>query len=334
MRSYRLFGIPIFLVLALLLSSMQVQANEPPEAEDTSVTQEDTEAVLDALPTEDVVPTKSDADSAAVSTVTGVTLDVPLDPDKPVMIVAQPVPPEALDPGTPAPNTSFGLTAPPAPPTVADNSAEVAEGITAVAGPTGSLTTTHQNEDGTAQMNVFITEPSATEDYAFKMTPSPGGRFEIAEDGGVNIIDANGYQVAYIAPPFATTSVESGEQSVPTYFVIVGGNLVQHVDHQGLPVDAYPVRADPLPAAIGAVAVWALGACSLNVLQSAIQKWGTAAVKRGSYDYKLIAMGEDCLFGVIFGVAGKFLSAAFKRAVFNQFKHLMTNTLLYRARRL
>lgn len=97
-------------------------------------------------------------------------------------------------------------------------------------------------EDGSALIAIVINEP--THETAFRMDIGmPDGAIgNLQEDGSIAILSADGDFVGGIAAPWAR---DVNGTSIPTEFELDGNTLVQHVDLSEVPIDAYPVVADP-----------------------------------------------------------------------------------------
>lgn len=98
---------------------------------------------------------------------------------------------------------------------------------------------TQSTESGGLQALIAIDGPQAPKEFAFPVTVPDGGFLDDVGDGSIDVVDANGVTVAFVAPAWAT---DADGNAVPTRLEIRGTTLIQHVDHQGA---TYPVVADP-----------------------------------------------------------------------------------------
>lgn len=289
----------------------------------------DTLAASGTIAASDDVRVSTDGDSALTSTVKGVSIDVPRDADDPVTVVGS----FTAAGGVPVETPAISVKAPAAPPAATDAVVPVSNGVVATAGPRGALNVVQPTESGALAMSIVVLDSAATEDYVYDVAPPAGGRIELADDGGAVVLDAAGSPVGHVQAPWAKTSAEDGLKPVPTTFRIEGGQLVQHIDHQGLPASAYPIHADPVLAVVAAAAAWAAIGCGTQVVQRLLWTAGKAALRAGRYDYRVREAADDCLQGAVFGAAGRVIPGFIKQAVLNSVRPLVVTTLLQITRR-
>jgi len=118
--------------------------------------------------------------------------------------------------------------------------AEVVDGVMVYDNGNGSSTTPLAHADGSVQILTTITGTSAPTEYTYVVDAASGGRLVLTEDGGVDVVGADGFVVSHVLAPWA---VDAEGRSVPTRFSINGDALTQTIDH-GV-ATAYPVVADP-----------------------------------------------------------------------------------------
>ncbi len=94
-------------------------------------------------------------------------------------------------------------------------------------------------EDG-VRLLINIADASAPKAYRFPLDLPAGAHAELAPDGSVDVLDADGKLLGGFAAPWAKGA--DGSQ-VPTRFSLEGGALVQHVDFDEN--SAFPIVADP-----------------------------------------------------------------------------------------
>jgi len=94
---------------------------------------------------------------------------------------------------------------------------------------------------GGAQFLVAIGGADSPEEYAFPVDVPAGAQLALTENGGAQVNSADGSMLATIPAPWAR---DADGREIPTHFTIVGGALVQVVEHADAGA-AYPVLADP-----------------------------------------------------------------------------------------
>lgn len=120
------------------------------------------------------------------------------------------------------------------------SSAAIEDGSVVYDNNNGSTTTPLVHEDGSVQILTTITEASAPTEYRYVVDAASGGGLVLTDDGGVDVVGADGFVVSHVLAPWA---VDANGNSVPTHFSIDGDNLTQIIEHD--PGTAYPVVADP-----------------------------------------------------------------------------------------
>ena len=97
-------------------------------------------------------------------------------------------------------------------------------------------------EDGSALIAIVINEPTKESSFRMDMGLPVAATASVEEDGSVLILGSDGSFIAGIATPWAR---DVNGTPVPTEFQLDGDTLIQHVDLTDVPLDAYPVVADP-----------------------------------------------------------------------------------------
>ncbi|MDZ4044838.1 MAG: DUF2599 domain-containing protein [Rhodoglobus sp.] len=97
-------------------------------------------------------------------------------------------------------------------------------------------------EDGSALVAIVINEPVADTAFRMPLELPDAAAATLEDDGSVLIMNPEGEFIAGIARPWAR---DVNGSDVPTSFELDGDTLIQHVDLTSVPVDAYPVVADP-----------------------------------------------------------------------------------------
>jgi hypothetical protein len=174
------------------------------------------------------VKTTSDANSAAVSTTDGTTVDVARDPSEGVGITA-------------SDGVTLNVTTP-----NADNSGNgkvIADGVVAYPAKDGSATAVQATENGGVRMMTVIDNADASTRYPYNVSVPDGGSIQLMDDGGAEVLDSGGQAIANVAPAWAK---DANGNDVPTHFEVSadGTTLTQVIDHNADGV-AYPVTADP-----------------------------------------------------------------------------------------
>jgi hypothetical protein len=104
----------------------------------------------------------------------------------------------------------------------------------------GSASAVVPTNDGVQVLNT-ITSPAAPTRYDYNVSVPEGGSVEETADGFVQILDADGKGLFYVALPWAK---DASGNSVPTHFEVEGTKLIQVVGHNTGEF-TYPVVADP-----------------------------------------------------------------------------------------
>lgn len=124
--------------------------------------------------------------------------------------------------------------------------AETADGATVVDGVmvydnrNGSSTTPLVNKDGSVQILTTLVDRDAPTRYEYTFEVDRGGSLVLTEDGGVDVMNADGLAVSHVAAPWA---LDANGHAVATWYEVDGNTLAQVVDHGAS--TAYPVVADP-----------------------------------------------------------------------------------------
>jgi len=171
------------------------------------------------------IPTKTDADSAAVvATTDGTFLDIPKDAEEGVTLGAKGEVPITI--GLPGADN-------------AANAKKLPDGTIVYPGAEGSANAIVPTESG-PQMLVTIADDDAPTEYRY---PIENGTPELAKAGTVVIKNANGEMVTVVPAPYAK-EVNSGKSLTGVHYTIEGNELVLHVPHTSQNVQ-YPIVADP-----------------------------------------------------------------------------------------
>ena len=93
---------------------------------------------------------------------------------------------------------------------------------------------------GSTQILTVIKNASAPTSFAYPVEISEGGALAQNADGSVNVNDAAGNQIGYVAAPWAK---DASGKNVPTHFVVTPNSITQVVETSAS--TAYPVVADP-----------------------------------------------------------------------------------------
>lgn len=96
-------------------------------------------------------------------------------------------------------------------------------------------------KDASALIAIVITAPGE-EEFTFALDTPAGATARLEDDGSVMFVDDEGNYQGGVASPWAR---DSNGADVPTHFELNGDSLVQRVDLDSVPADAYPVIADP-----------------------------------------------------------------------------------------
>jgi hypothetical protein len=219
----------VFFVLSLATPLVVLAEELPASNHNDAVTATETKAALLDMPGilggSDQVVTKSDADSAIVTTNGDTSVDVPKDPEQGVTFGAADGPKLEVA----LPNADQ-----------AGNAKQVAPGVVAYDSGNGSANAVQANEDGSVRMLTIIDNPSAPTEYRYVFDVA-NGSLTFSEDGGVFALDEEGQIVGALESPWAK---DANGEALPTWYTVDGLVLTQYVDHGG-PGVAYPVVADP-----------------------------------------------------------------------------------------
>lgn len=93
--------------------------------------------------------------------------------------------------------------------------------------------------DGGARALMVIDGQDAPTRFSFRVGIDGGGTLQPTDDGGIDVIDAQGFAIGRIDPPWA---VDAEGRRLPTRYDVRDTTIVQTVDHAG---GAYPIVADP-----------------------------------------------------------------------------------------
>lgn len=136
----------------------------------------------------------------------------------------------------------------------ADAIATIADDAISVANENGKITLSAPEEtgstdtvpvlmaDGSALFGLILRDKSAPDEYSFDFDAPAGTKANLEEDGSVRFEAADGSFIGGLSTPWAR---DANEYEVPTWFSLVDGSIVQHVDTSGVPESAFPVVADP-----------------------------------------------------------------------------------------
>ncbi|WP_217239788.1 hypothetical protein [Streptomyces sp. AC555_RSS877] len=174
---------------------------------------------------EEPVPSKTDADSAAVVSQNGTSIEVPKDPENGVSLQ-----------GDGAPEISISLPEADA----SKDAVKLADGTVAYPG-TNSAQAVIPAKDG-VQMLTTITNADAPTRYGYKVSVPGGGRVVVSpNNAGAVVLDGAGKPAAVVPAPWAK---DTRGTAVPTHFETDGTTLTQVVQHASGSY-GYPVVADP-----------------------------------------------------------------------------------------
>lgn len=255
------------------------------------------------------VASATDADSAAVTTTSaGVTLDVPKDADQGVSLKAEGLPEVTVE----LPNADD-----------AANATRLNDGTVVYASGNGSANAVVPTEGG-VQMVTTIANSDAPTSFPYKVDVPDGGKVELS-DGGALVKDASDNIVLVIPAPWAK---DANGTAVPSHFTTDGTTLTQVVEHTN-GTFAYPVVADPwwlVPLIVGA-----LTGCAIGAAQGLIQAGAKWAIQRGDWywNQRLRDAGENCLWGMVFGIPGRVIPAWAKNWIVNALRPHVYNVLRY-----
>lgn len=170
------------------------------------------------------VRSSADADSAAVATSDGTTVDVPKDPRDGVSVTAN--------------GQAVSIALPDA--ADASNATRLSDGTVAYAGTNGSANAVVPTSDG-VQMLTTIKNAKAPTRYTYRVSVPDGGKVQVTEDGRAVIADGDGKVIGMVDVPWAK---DANGTLVPTHYETDGATLTQVVDHTSDNY-AYPITADP-----------------------------------------------------------------------------------------
>lgn len=225
--------ISVSIAVALLIgaqataaSAEEETAGDPADAL-ASITQSSESPATDVLANVADVETNADSDSgAAISEQVGdVTVEVPVDPSRPISMSAD--------------NTSFEVSLPFA--SSADDAEAVVDGVVSFDNNNGSSTAPVVKSDGSVQITTVIDRADAPQRYDYGLTIPAGGSASLGSDGTVTILSSDG---SFFAGVSAAWAVDAANVAVPTHYELNGATLTQIVDLSGESI-AYPVVADP-----------------------------------------------------------------------------------------
>ncbi|MCB2412186.1 hypothetical protein LGT39_04890 [Demequina sp. TTPB684] len=120
------------------------------------------------------------------------------------------------------------------------DAADLIDGTVVFDNNNGSTTTPLIHGDGSLQIVTTIADAYAPFEYAYELNPGEGGALVVTEDGGVDVVAADGWVIAHIEAPWA---MDAEGRPVPTAYEVSGTVLTQVIAHgDGY---AYPIVADP-----------------------------------------------------------------------------------------
>lgn len=166
----------------------------------------------------------TDADSAAVASSNGTTVDVPKNPDAGVTLSAD----GALSIKIELPNADD-----------AANAKRLADGTIVYPGTDGSANAVVPTDSG-VQMITTIANPDAPTRYDYKVNVAEGGQVVVTGDVAI-VYDSSMTPQLSISTPWAK---DVNGKDVATHFETDGTKLVQVVDHKNGDYQ-YPITADP-----------------------------------------------------------------------------------------
>ena len=170
------------------------------------------------------VPSKTDADSAAVVKQDGSVTEVPKDPEDGVVLDSKDAPEVTID----LPNADE-----------ANDAKRLQDGTVTYPGTDGSAQAVIPT-DGGVQMLTTISNADAPTRYDYKVDVPEGGKVQVQEDGSAVVTDSEDKTVLIVPVPWAK---DANGTAVPTKFDASGTTLTQVVNHTtGY---TYPVVADP-----------------------------------------------------------------------------------------
>jgi len=122
----------------------------------------------------------------------------------------------------------------------AADDATVVDGVMVYDNTNGSTTTPLVHEDGSLQILTTIADSGAPSDYEYQLALAPGGALVLTDEGGVDIVEADGSVSRSVAAPWAFDALGI---PVSTHYVVDGGTLTQVIEHDSS--STYPIVADP-----------------------------------------------------------------------------------------
>lgn len=137
--------------------------------------------------------------------------------------------------------------------------------------------------EGGVQLLSVIENKLASESYAYGLSIPAGHRLVATDEGGAQIIDAQGVTKVVFEPAWAR---DANGEAVPTHYIVEGTTLTQIVKHQELSDVAYPVVADPLPLVVivvTTIAMIVVAAAVLGVATWIVVSWWNTCRAMGKY---------------------------------------------------
>ena len=200
----------------------------PAHAVDTpsDVLQAVTKATPDTVANAASVATTSEGTNAIEFTVSGTTVNVPVDPAAGILLSSA------------RGAASVGLPFA----TGAANAVVERPGVVSYDNGNGSRTVAAVQDDGSVQLNTVIENANAPTRYDYPITVPEGHKLVANEGGSVFAVNDAGAVSLFIAPPWAKDALG---KSVPTRYEINGTTLTHIVDHPQTNGVTYPVVADP-----------------------------------------------------------------------------------------
>jgi hypothetical protein len=215
--------VPVAVVASIVATTISPVGAE--EAADTSAA-----TVLDVLQDDPAllaasasVTTRSDADSAVITSVAGTTVDAPKDAA------------EGVDLGLGGNQLSVQL------PGASDAGAgqKIANGTVAYPSDGPTANAVQATAGGEVKMLTVVNSADAPDSFAYELEVPGGGSVQLTEGGGAAVLDSAGQVVAGVKTPWAE---DASGAHLRTWFTTDGTALTQHVDYTGA---AFPVTVDP-----------------------------------------------------------------------------------------
>lgn len=219
----------ISLILTTTVLAGGVGVAHADDAPSAPTATEVTAAIADTVPgiaTDTTDATVShDADSAAITTTAGSTVDIPQDPADAIVFDAPSASPLEI--------TIVGQGA-------AGDARATDDGTVVYTGTDEQASTVVQpTSDGGVRFLTVIDGPDAPTEYRFDMNLGENQRIVPMESGGFEIHDQDDNFLYSIDAPWAK---DANAAAVPVSYGLEGTTIVMHVDHTAA---AYPVVADP-----------------------------------------------------------------------------------------